>query len=93
MKPEKDEEVDHDVDKKDLDANLPPLRNRNRKAATGRGLAVPALRMALTKKIKNNVQLSVDKEVLAAAKSAHALTRVAPPLVPSEVPSWPDHKD
>ena len=56
MKPEKDQEVDHGFDKKDLDANLSPLRNRHWKAATGRCLAVPALRMALTKKINSGLQ-------------------------------------
>ena len=56
MKPEKDQEVDHGFDKKNLDSNLSPLRNRHWKAPTGRCLAVPALRMALTKKINSGLQ-------------------------------------
>lgn len=86
MKPEKDQEVDHeDFDKKDLDANLSPMRNRHWKAATGRCLAVSALRMALTKKIKNGTQVSVTTGVGTTAKRVRTLARLFPTLVSSEV--------
>ena len=92
MKPEKDQEVDHDFDKKDLDANLPPMWHSDWKARTGRCLAVSALRMALTNKINSGGQLQVTTRVVATAERVRAPVRWVHPLVSSEVPSGPDHK-